>query len=133
MHVLVATTHLGETHGPVAPLDGELVHLPMGVCAACRRGAPCGWCEDAFTGVASHRPTRVAEVADRDLTEASVVEAVADSLLDANLLWGAPAARRRASDLAHSLVTGLLVVAARLSVGTVVERDRGLLLVRSRT
>lgn len=133
MHVLVATPQLRVPHHQLAPLDGELVHLPAGVCDPCRDGAPCGWCEDAFTGVASHRPTSIAEVADRDLTEAMVIEAVADSLLDGNLYWGAPAARRRARDLAHSLVTGLLVVAGGLPIGTVIERQRGHLLVRSRS
>lgn len=135
MHVFVATGAARMRHldGDAASLEGELVHLPAGVCDRCRAGDACGWCEDAFTGVASHRPAPVAEVVDRDLTGSLVVEAVAHSLLDANLFWGANDAALRATDLAYSLVAGLLDAAGGLPVGTIVERSAGRLLVRSRT
>lgn len=116
--------------GGAGPLPGELVHLPIGVCDDCRSGRPCGWCEDAFTCVASHRATALAEVADRDLTHAMVIDAVASSLLDGNLFWGAGDARRRARDLAYTLATGLLHAAADLPPGTVVERHATRLRVR---
>lgn len=98
-------------------LDGELVHLePLG----CWEPDRCG-CNRAFAGVASHRGTTTAEIAERELDREDVVVAVARSLADGG--WFDDPSSQDAVDSARELVDPLLDVAATLPVGTVVRRQ----------
>lgn len=123
MKVFVATfqTQGSDPGDHCFALEGELVHLPVLECAA---PESCG-CLRGFAGVASHRATTTAEVAERELTEDDVVAAVTDSLVDggwiADLEDGA-AAYREAELLAWEVTADLLELAARLPVGSVLAR-----------
>ena len=123
MKVFVATS---QTQGQDADdhclaLEGELVHLPVLECAT---PDTCG-CLRGFAGVASHRATTTAEVAERELTREDVLDAVTDSLLDGGWIpdveEGA-AAYREAELLAWEVTADLLDLAARLPVGSVLGR-----------
>ena len=118
MKVIVATRRSqGELEDDYAwTLDGELVHLPMLVCAT---PDVCG-CDRGFAGVSSHRATSTAEVADRELGRDDVVSAVAHSLADGG--WFPEAEAHHALLAARDLVEPLLELADRLPVGTVVRR-----------
>lgn len=131
MKVFVATsrTQGAEPDDHCFALEGELVHLPVLECAT---PETCG-CLRAFAGVASHRSTTTAEVAERELTTDDVLAAVTDSLVDggwiADLDAGA-AAYREAELLAHEVTADLLELAARLPVGSVLARRGPRVLIR---
>lgn len=109
-------------------LEGELVHLPVVECAS---GPACG-CERAFAGVASHRSTTTAEVADRDLREEQVVQAVFDALVDGGFVDPTvPGQRREGGWLAYAVTADLLELADTTPVGTVVGRHRDRFLLRT--
>lgn len=131
MKVFVATSHTqGESPDDhCSALDGELVHLPVLECAA---PASCG-CLRGFAGVASHRPTTTAEVAERQLTRDDVIAAVTDSLVDGGWIPDiddGAAAYREAELLAWEVTADLLDLAARLPVGSVLARHGTRLVIR---
>lgn len=123
MKVFVATsrTQGTEPDDHCLALEGELVHLPVLECAS---PGSCG-CLRAFAGVASHRATTTAEVAERELDRDAVLAAVTDSLVDGGWVDGLaedPALAREAELLAWEVTADLLELAARLPVGTVLAR-----------
>lgn len=124
MKVFVATS---QTQGQDADdhclaLEGELVHLPV---LGCPTPMTCD-CLRGFAGVASHRATTTAEVAERELSRDDVLAAVTDSLLDGGWVpdveQEGAAAYREAELLAWEVTADLLELAARLPVGSVVAR-----------
>jgi hypothetical protein len=120
MKVIVATrtSQHDEERDFSWTVDGELVHLPG---LECCDAAGCG-CGLSFCGVASHRATTTAEVADRPLQRIEVIAAVAESLVDAG--WFTDAEDDDTLATALDLVAPLLVAADRLPVGTIVRRNR---------
>lgn len=132
MKVFVATsrTQGAEPDDHCFALEGELVHLPVLECAT---PESCG-CLRAFAGVASHRATTTAEVAERELTHDDVIAAVTDSLVDGGWvddLDADPATTREAELLAWEVTADLLELAARLPVGTVLARRGPNVVIRS--
>ncbi len=107
-------------------LDGELVHLPALECD--RDDGTCG-CDRALCGVASARATTTAEVADRELEAAEVFTTVARSLVDGG--WF-ETLNGEAFEIAADMVAPLLIQAAVLPVGTVIERHGDRLMIRER-
>lgn len=107
------TAAAGSAPGDFAhAVPGELVYLGI-VCARDRygNGQGCG-CGRAFIGLASHRGTTLAQVAEFDMGPLQLVQIVRAALLDAG--WPTRAARALASEM--------VATAAPLDVGSYVRR-----------
>ncbi len=129
MKVLIATHETQGTHDDdvATALDGELVHLPLLACT----GLPDCACRRTFEGVTSRGSTTTVAVAERPLQRDVLTEVVADALLADGWALPADAAPELAPRLAGTLILGLLDLAARLPLGTVLGRRGETLLVRA--
>jgi len=124
VRVLVATA---KTNGDVAGdftccVEGELVMIDE-PCARDRHDpdSGCG-CARAFSGLASHRATTTACVADRPFREADVREAIRSSLLDGGWIDPDRTTHETAERLVEEAWSLIREVAEHFPVGTVVGR-----------
>ena len=119
MKVLVATRRQqgSEPDDFSWTVEGELVTPVVSECSS----PTCG-CDRGFGGLASHKVTTTAEVAELDIDPAALREAVRSSLADQG--WLQYLSDPDADEFVSEHVEAIRMVASALPVGTVVRRRR---------